>query len=351
MAARWLRSAPFDLGLIIGPPALAALAVLALPALRSQETPLWGWVALVICVDVAHVYASMYRIYLDPAEFQRRRALYTGVPLACWIIGVLLYKHSALLFWRVLAYTAVFHFLRQQYGFLKIYQHLQGLRSRFDDALDQTAVYAAMLYPLAFWHAAPSRNFAWFIDGDFVRLSASLPALVPWVYGVVIFVFIARQFQLYLRHGTVNWGKTLLVLSTAASWYVGIVALDSDFAFTVTNVVAHGLPYLALVWLYGNRKWTGASWLGRLHRPEALLLFLLPLLGLAYFEEGLWDVLVWKEHAGAFGGLSWDAVLPQAALTLLVPLLALPQSSHYVLDAWIWKFDGSNPDLRERLLG
>ena len=48
------------------------------------------------------------------------------------------------------------------------------------------------------------------------------------------------------------------VLFAAASaiiaWGVGIVGSDSDLAFTALNVLAHGIPYLALVWLHGRTR-------------------------------------------------------------------------------------------------
>lgn len=54
-------------------------------------------------------------------------------------------------------------------------------------------------------------------------------------------------------------------------------------------------------------------------------------------------------HSPAFD-LGWFAGPPLFA-ALLIPLLALPQATHYLLDAWLWRFDGSNPGLRERILG
>jgi len=58
----------------------------------------------------------------------------------------------------------------------------------------------------------------------------------------------------------------------------------------------------------------------------------------AYLEEGLWDGLVWREHASIFGIFS---VLPTVSrrelLAVLIPLLSLPQATHYVLDGFIWK--------------
>lgn len=345
-----MHSAAFDLGWFCGPALLAALAVLAFPALRAQDTPTWGWLLFVVFVDVGHVYASLYRTYLDPEEFARRRSLYLYLPPACWVAGCMLFRVSPLAFWRAFAYLAVFHFVRQQYGFARAYARLEGPRPRWEERLDAAAVYATMLYPLAYWHADPARKFWWFVQGDFVALRAWAGAWAGAAYALVLAAWLGRQAQRALAGLPVNPGKLGVVLSTAAAWYVGIVATNSDFAFTVTNVVAHGVPYYALVWLYGRRRWAeDRGWRGLWHRPAGLAAFAGLLLLLAYIEEGAWDALVWKEHAGVFFGLSVPWEPGPSALALLVPLLALPQAVHYLLDAWIWRFD-SNPGLGRHLL-
>jgi len=43
--------------------------------------------------------------------------------------------------------------------------------------------------------------------------------------------------------------------------------------------------------------------------------------------------------------------LDPLAVSLATAILSLPQLVHYILDSYIWKFDGSNPGLREYLLG
>lgn len=348
----WIVSRRFDLGLILGPPALAVALVLSLPALRSADVPAWAWLVFVVFIDVAHVYASLYRTYFDPEELARRRELYVLAPLACWAVGVVLHSLGSLVFWRVLAYVAVYHFVRQQYGFVMLYRYRAGERGALDRKLDKTAIYATMLYPLAFWHAAGDRRFVWFVDGDFLSLPAWISPLAKWAYTAILAVFLARQVQIWVTRRTVNWGKVGIVSATAAVWYVGIVLLNSDFAFTLTNVVAHGVPYVALVWIYGRRKWTGErSWRATIHRPAMVVAFVGLLFALAYFEEGVWDVLVWQEHATLFAGLALSWNPPPAVFHLLVPLLTVPQATHYVLDAWIWKFDGSNPGLKTYLFG
>ena len=72
---------------------------------------------------------------------------------------------------------------------------------------------------------------------------------------------------------------------------------------------------------------------------------------IGYAEEGVWDIIVWKEHAGLYFGAALDWAPAGAVAALLIPLLVLPQATHYLLDAWLWRFDGSNPGLRERILG
>ena len=73
----WIRSAGFDGGWILAPPFLALLAVAALPpALRTgSQMPLWAWVSLVVLIDVAHVYSTLFRTYFDRARRRQEELL------------------------------------------------------------------------------------------------------------------------------------------------------------------------------------------------------------------------------------------------------------------------------------
>ncbi len=348
---RWLHSPAFDIGWFAGPALLSALAVVLIPALRAPDTPPWGWLLFVVFIDVGHVYATLYRTYLDPVEFPRRRALYVLVPLACWLGGTLLYRLSALTYWRALAYLAVFHFVRQQYGFMRAYAHLEGRKERWEDHLEAAAIYATMLYPLVYWHSDSARKFWWFVQGDFIHLNRLAGPWAGWLYAAVLGAFAGRQLARRRLGLEVHPGKLAVIAATAIAWYAGIVAVNSDFAFTITNISAHGVPYYALVWLYGNRTWKDGSWREMWHKPLFLALFVGLLVFIGYIEEGVWDVLVWKEHAQLYFGAAVDWAPAGALAALLIPLLALPQATHYLLDAWLWRFDGSNPGLRERILG
>jgi len=341
----WLHSAGLDLVFIIGPAFAVSAAVLVFPNIfASSEIPTWSWAVLILGVDVAHVYGTLFRTYLDPQELWRHPTRYFVVPLACWGVGVFLYVLSWMAFWRALAYLAVFHFVRQQYGFVALYSRGES-RSAAERLLTGAAIYVSTLYPLLYWHAHLPRAFHWFVADDFVSLP--IAKLLPWIFGVyaiTLAAYMAGEIRHAWETGYVNWPRNLIIAGTALSWHLGIITFNGDLAFTATNIIAHGIPYMALVWIFGRRRARRQQSLQQ-KQNRGVAFFSLPwlpaylgiLIALAYFEEGLWHGFVWREHLNLFYPFAHLPALNGSILTWLVPLLALPQSTHYVLDGFIWR--------------
>jgi hypothetical protein len=341
IATPWIYSPKFDLSAIIGPPVAITAIVLLWGNKLAQvgDTPPWLWVLLVLGIDVAHVYSSLFRTYFDKDEFQKRRRLYLAVPALCWLLGVVIYATlGATVFWSGVAYFAIYHFVRQQYGFLMLYRRgepVGGLSYR----IDQAAIYLATVYPLVYWHTYP-RNFQWFSDFDVLRIPSVWPEILCRIaYIGFLGAFLVKELVAWRSTGKLNVGKLLLLIATAAAWGTGIILFNGDLTFTLINIVSHGVPYMALVWIYQYRKRTNDA-----HAQNRFLkffqlkyvpLYLLGVFGFAYLEEGIWDRFVWREHADIFGSVHVTA--PAAVIVLLVPLLTMPQITHYVLDAYIWR--------------
>jgi hypothetical protein len=357
----WIYSAPVDGAFILAPALAITAAVLLLQnSIGAVDTvPTWLWAILVVGVDVGHVYATLFRTYADPDARREQPDLYLLVPLACWAAGTLLYSLSALWFWRALAYLAVFHFVRQQYGFMMIYGRKDRPVSAMLRRLDKIAIYMATLYPLIYWHTHLPRRFDWFVSGDFIATPLPwLNAAALALYLLALIAYAAKEVALAWRERRINLPKNLLLLGTACSWLVGIVYFDNDIAFTATNVLAHGIPYIALIWIFGHNRGAGAPGArlaGGLTFRRFFSLPMLPvylgiLLLLGYLEEGLWDGLIWNEHKRLF---HLFAALPSvgdhALASWLVPLLALPQMTHYVLDAFIWRLNRRNAPWKQVL--
>ncbi len=341
----WIRNRAFDSLFILLPPFLALAIVAFLPNefKTTNAMPLAGWVFLILFVDVAHVYSTLYNTYLDKERMRNHRVLFLVAPLVCFVCGYVLYSFGAVAFWRALAYLAVFHFIRQQYGFLRIYAASENT-PLWKKRIDEVFIYSATIYPILHWHLTASRNFNWFTDADFVFFKNT--ALLQSLFALYIFTCCAyaiTEVYVWLKLRHINIPRNLILAGTAISWYAGIVVYNGDLAFTLLNTVSHGLPYMALIWAgmqrNAERKSNSTSGLNQLPKVwYGVGIFLSSLVLLAFIEEGLWDGLVWREHLQVFGLFSaLPAIGNEKELAILVPLLSLPQSTHYVLDGFIWK--------------
>lgn len=362
MAARlspsgWLSGPAFDLGLMIGPTLLACAVAAALPDAVGLSAV--GWLLLVVFIDVGHVWATGLRLATDRSPGHLRRALLLPLAVAIALIGVqLVVPHW---YWRGMALLAIFHFLRQQVGIAMVYRHAAGLPPGPDARWERAAHWAAAGVPMLYWLSHLPRRFVWFVEGD---LPEGLPTLAFWIGAAAGAVAWLGHGRNRWRSRSWSWGRDLWLLSGALAWWTGVVWRDDDLVFSLTNIVAHGVPYVALVALVESRRSArgGASALpAALWRGPGLALVLLALLTLAFTEEALWDRFVWQEHAAIFGQsdlwrLIFDGVSGVAnpepgwaaredgawtpadrAVGLAVALLSVPQVTHYLLDGLIWR--------------
>jgi hypothetical protein len=361
----WIGHPRIEIVFILLPPFLSLAFIAAFPALfrDNDNIPAAWWVILILLIDVAHVYSTLYRTYFDRQSFRKYRQPLILIPLIGFIAGMLLYWQGPVLFWRILAYLAVFHFIRQQYGFMRIYSR-QEATPAWARHIDTFTIYYATIYPLLYWHFGEPRNFNWFVDNDFIFFrSGFLLDIATALYGAMIILYVFREGVLAIRRRYVNIPRVAILTGTILSWYFGIIYFNGDMAFTLLNVVSHGIPYMALIWLYGERQHRGAPvpasapnpattpapaarnpvprpnpFLKKVFSRYGIILFLGIIFLLAYLEEGLWDMTVWKEHVSLFSVFHlFGRRLHGNWLMVVVPLLALPQVTHYVIDGFIWR--------------
>ena len=334
MSSPWLYRKNFDLSFILLPAFLSVFLAFLFGDyfLQLESQPIWVWVILVMGIDVSHVYSTLYKTYLHPEEYLKHKSLLFFIPLVVLVTGILLHTMSAKLFWTLLAYLAVFHFIRQQYGFMRLYGQKE-VRTKGQKLIESSTIYAATLYPIIYWHTYP-RDFHWFVEGDFlIGLNPLIERISFVIYLGILALYLFKEISVYRKGFAFNLPKNVVVIGTIITWYVGIVLFNGDFTFTVTNIVAHGIPYMALIWIWGRKNHIKAfsyRW--------AIIPFLVIILLLAYLEEGFWAGFVWREHLDVFGLFkSLPVIENKKLLSIVVPLLTLPQTTHYILDGYIWK--------------
>ena len=146
-------------------------------------------------------------------------------------------------------------------------------------------------------------------------------------------------------------GKILWVLTTALNWWFGIVYFNSDVIFSVSNVVAHGIPYIALIYYYNLKKeeiiTKQSSSLKR--KIKWVIALLVTILIAALIEEYFWDMFIYREHIAFFENIHpyrWDQLANEWGIIVGVAILALPQQVHYIVDGFIWRMNGKNQYLK-----
>jgi membrane protease YdiL (CAAX protease family) len=187
---------------------------------------------------------------------------------------------------------------------------------------------------MLYWFSTP-RAFTWFVNNEFDWLK-NLPDythLLTVIYFSILIIWIVKTAFEAFKTKRINIPKTALITGTFLSWYFGIVYFNNDLLFTFLNVVSHGIPYIALIYIREihqkennqlNRMQVFKSFSG-------VFLFVGIILGFAFVEEFLWETLVWNEH------FSLNVMLSEKWFQFLVPLLVVPQLTHYLLDGFIWR--------------
>jgi hypothetical protein len=355
---KWIFSIKIDIITLFLPVWLIWIVCFLLPEpFLNQNLPLWIWVLIVMGIDVSHVWSTIFRTYLDKGEFKRHQKVLIFTPIIIFVSLFVIASFSIIWFWRVMAYLALHHFIKQQYGFLAIYRAKSKLKlgKIFND---KWIIYFSMLYPVFYWHFANKRKFQWFHSGDFfnffsfIKFNENTWHIFHILYVLIILAWLVEE--IYYNHQNFAWGKNLWILTTAGNWFLGIVYFNSDIAFTLTNVVGHGIPYIVLVFFYVEKKKSLTQskiyfWLT--FKNIAFMFFIIILL--AFLEEYCWDWLLNRQKSLFFNlFLNYPTHLIQNHYlqAFFFSLLSIPQVSHYIIDGYIWKNNKKNPYLKKILL-
>ena len=333
MKQPWIHKAQTD-GIFILAPSFIVLLIVFLfhnQLMTIEENySFYVWLVLIVGIDVAHVYATLFKTYFVKETFNERKKLLISLPIICFLIGLILFSFSTLVFWSFLAYIAVFHFIRQQYGFMRLYSRNE-IKNKFQVFLDHVIIYNATVFPMLFWFLSNNRKFNWFVENEFFLFeNTNITEYLYYLYFAVIGVYVFKTASLFLTKKEFNIPKNALIVGTYLSWYFGIVYYNNDLIFTLLNVVSHGIPYLALIYFKEVNE-TKIGFMKGISSFKKIAIFLVFLLGIAFIEEFFWEIFVWQENFSFHFNVSENCQL------ILVPLLTVPQFTHYLLDGFIWK--------------
>lgn len=224
-AGRFLFSPTHDAVGFMLPLLLALSLTPAYWLVPSDHVPFWAYLVLVVFTDVAHVWASAFRTFLDVRELTRRKSLLVALPFGAFAVGFAVHEGlSPRIFWSCLAYYAIYHFCKQDLGLLMLYIARGGVRpSKSDIQWDKCALYVGVVCPLLLWHADAEGRFSWFNVTERFAFTTP-PQVVPLVRAVYVAVpvlYFARELSHWRCGRALNYGKLFVMAATYLTWALG----------------------------------------------------------------------------------------------------------------------------------
>ena len=330
--ARWLRSAPFDLALIVGVLVLAlALGGAALSGPTAFTFVVYADVWLLAYPHIASMYT---RVAFDRVSVRAHRFLLFGLPPivlfatagATWVGGVVALN-------TIYFYWQSWHYTRQSYGVARAYARAGGQPPGERDVVSDCVVYAFPLWGLL--HRAHQQHAEFF---GAPLWSPGLPHAV--VVAVAVFALASLGVWTWQRlrssrdDASPRTGHTLFVLSHVVMTVVSYVAVrDITRGWLFINIW-HNAQYMLFVWAFNARQFRGGvdpsrRLVSRLSQRENVAWYALTCLGLSTL------------FYATLGQLT-----SRAATTLLPIVLVTHQSvnfHHYIVDAVIWRSRRARP--------
>lgn len=317
-----------------------------------EYSPLWFFFFTVI-FDVSHVWGSLYRGYFHRENMKRHRSLLIAIPIfsftllvIAWWIGYFSGRELYILPIYILAWFAVFHFIKQQVGFMMLYSRRESseeIWSSWKNRGDMLMMWTVTIIPMLYWWTHyESVSFEWFEAGEFALIADILPTMpYIWiVYFLAILLYTIFQLVLSFSWHQSNPLKYFYLLGTALVWYFGIVFYNSAIIFWFGNMLVHGMNYYGIIigsTLKEKEKYPPLFQKSifkyiYLFLPASLILF-------ALIEEYSWDQFLWQSRSSIFWEYFYNSIISPLGISLVVAWLWSIQLTHYILDRYIWKKD------------
>lgn len=290
-----------------------------------QEPPflffLLGWAL----VDGSHVYSTILVSYTDKNIWQQLKPLFLIVPLMLFVSAFAFkYSGSPQYFFYFLAYLAMIHFIRQEFGWMKIASRLDASAPKWLYYIDVNTSYLMTSLPML-WFLRESNAGFWYQKGDLFTIPDSLGQWALYLYWPVITIFLVGNILHTFRTKKINVSKFLVFINTFFGWYMAKVFVQHPYLALWLMIFHHGLPYYFIVFKTERvtQKLKFLDMTGRFKYP------------LIYLGCVCVFVLFFFSHSGNLYivNLKKDFFFG----SLVYAIAVVPQMTHFILDGFIWK--------------
>ena len=347
----WILDPFQDALFVIVAPVLVLLAAIAVFKTLGGVAATSLIIVAHIVITVAHHLPTFIRIYGDVELFQRFKwnfVLAPAIPLlfCAGVLGYINYMDYPveyfLYLYLMLALWDPWHFLRQHYGFMRIYDRPNAAPRRIAANMDLALSVAWFVFIML----ASGAWLADYLEGLYV--SARIPALTMLPAGAaaaltklagdaaLLMTLVYAGYLAWCRHKGyfVSGAKLTLCAITFGVMYAAytpnqwILQIAPEWTFKVgfaTVGIVHMTQYLAIVWRYNRNlaqkpQRARAGWFQRLHA-----------------RGGWWIAGAYVIVCLLYGDIVTTRQASRGAMSVLLAIGFTSTLLHYYFDGFIWK--------------
>lgn len=273
-------------------------------------------------VDDGHVFTTLFRTYFKTKTY--KNYLYLIYPIVLWggLSGLIYFDYMLALY--LLVYMELFHYVRQNQGFMKIYAKKEKTSATL------TNIFLIIISSLSLigLHLNPSTNILFGSAADRYFLINN-PPIFYWVNILVITAFcfwlVFEMFLFYKRENGLF--KFLFALNINLLYIYCCFYATSSLTFLFPLILSHGVPYMALIYKAEGRL------TNRNPLMSAFLIALTAIVGASLFDFSIDFKLLSSQY--------------KLQTALLGGFLYTPFLFHYITDGWLWT--SGNPETKKIL--
>lgn len=343
----WVHSWYADsLGFFLVPFLFVFLAAFDLPPFRKVDARLLtNMIFLVLFIDWAHIFAQYHRIFSNPLESPRLKWIYPlSYILLIPVMTAVVYFSSIVWIDTALVYFVIFHFIKQHFGFIKIYSKTDGPKTSFEARVENALVYLSMFTPVVYWHV---KGFDYDYKWITIFIKSPLFYYILWpmltLYTICLGIYIRDEWKRTKKNGMFNIPKNISLLSAMLGWGAVSLLSESTLLIIFTVTLTHDLSYTFYVWfiarrdhrhLKGEVKWFSWWSIPGFFFYVGILVVLSDILMVVHLEltqDKNWDYWIWGQTFNAL------KVEPGWLLSFGWALFFATQAHHYFIDRYLWK--------------
>lgn len=282
---------------------------------------LLGW----LLVDGSHVFSMLLVSYADKDMHRQLKPLMWGVPIALIVSAfTLVYFKQGQYFYYFLAYLAMVHFIRQEFGWMKIASRFDSSAPKWLYNIDMGTSYAMTILPMI-WFTRESQKAFWYQAGDMFATPQAIAEVAIKFYFPVVAIFLAANAWHAYKTKTFNLSKMLVFINTFFGWYMSKVHVQNPYLSLWLMIFHHGLPYYFIVFKT-ERVTQNLSWM------KAIGKFKYPVM---YAGSVAIFYLFMTGHSN--NTFVWALKKDPFFKALIYGISVMPQMTHFILDGFIWK--------------